>query len=86
MHHAEYSVQKAYELHLTLKARSFHNRVEYPLMKRGDFPAPLQVRSLERDEIRLVGEWRGEGCGIARVSGVDHSLMNGTDGVLVSGS
>src|SRR4029450_10943426 len=47
--------------------------------------APL-VRALERDEIRVVGEWGGAGCGIAGVPGVDHPLMDGADGVLVGGS
>jgi len=48
-------------------------------------PGVLSGGSLERDKIRLVGEWGGKGCGIARIPSVDHSLMDGTDGVLVSG-
>ena len=55
-------------------------------MERGDLPAALQVCSLERDEIRLVGKWGGKGYGIARIPRVDHALMDGTDGALVGGN
>jgi hypothetical protein len=69
-----------------LKPRAFYDRVEYPMMERGDLPATLQVRALERDETRFIGEGRCGGCGIARVPSVDHSLMDGADSVLVGGS
>jgi hypothetical protein len=86
VHHGERSAQESHELHLALKAHSFHDRVKYLLMERGDLTATLQVRSLEGDEIRLVGEWGGKGYGIARIPRVDHALMDGTDGALVGGN
>ena len=67
MHYGERRAQEAHELHLALKARAFYDCVEYLMMERGDFPATLQVRPLESDKIRIVGEWGGEGCGIAGV-------------------
>jgi hypothetical protein len=84
--HAEHMVQEAHELHLALEARFLHDRVEDPLMEQGDLLAPLQVRSLERDEISIVGERAGEGRAIARIPSVDHPPMDGINGVLVSGS
>jgi hypothetical protein len=36
--------------------RSLHDRVEDALCERGDLLAPLQVRSLPRDEISLVAK------------------------------
>jgi hypothetical protein len=75
-----------YEVHFApFEARSFHDRVEHPLMKRGDLLSPDEVRSLERDEICILGEWRGEGRAIASIPSVDHPLMDGADGVLVAG-
>jgi hypothetical protein len=79
-------VQEAHELHLALEARPFDDRVEDPLMEKGDFPAPLQVRSLERDKISIVGDWSGKRRAIAAIPRVDHAQMDRTDGLLVSGS
>ena len=47
---------------------------------------PLQVRSLERDEISVVGEWGGEADATALVLSIDHPMMDCTDAVLLSGS
>jgi hypothetical protein len=46
----------------------------------GDYLHPKRL-----PDRRILGEWGGEGCGIARVPGVDHALMNGTNGLLISG-
>jgi hypothetical protein len=48
------------------------NGIEDLLGERGDLLTSLQVRSLEHNEIRIVGERSGEGQGIACIPSIDH--------------
>jgi hypothetical protein len=44
------------------------------------------MRSFERYEIGILCERGGEGGAIGGIPGVDYALMDGTNGVFVSGS
>jgi len=47
------------------------NGIEDLLGERGDLLTSLQVRSLEHNEIRIVGERSGEGQGIVCIPSID---------------
>jgi hypothetical protein len=60
VHNCEHGAEEAHELHLTLKARTFHDRVEDLLSENGQLLASLQVGPFPRHEICVIGERVGE--------------------------
>src|SRR2546430_6016750 len=55
-----------------------------PLVERGDLPSSFEVRSIEPDEITILGARSGVDLATARVPGFHHLLIEGPDVCLVS--
>jgi hypothetical protein len=66
------------------EARSVEPFVEQLLMRGGNVMAAFEVRSIEGDEVGIVGEWSGEGLPATVVPAVHHLLIKSADGSLAS--
>src|SRR5215203_5324433 len=70
VHHGHVGAQEPHVPYLPHEARPLHPPVEEPLVGRFDLPSSLEVRAIERDEVAILREGRGEGGAAALIPAI----------------